>query len=173
MRYDILLSLAFLCVHFMLTTTLLRTAGSMSPVLIHTLSTMIAALGFVFSGAAVLVPEHYNAWPGLSLLAFGSMIFLFSYSAIYKSISLRLLVDGARAYPDAVSIERLHDETVLPRFLDRIKLLVASNHLQEDGGLLVITCRGRKLCTVLTTWRTLFGFAQSGLYYTSKKARQS
>jgi hypothetical protein len=103
-------------------------------------------------------------------MAFGSMVFLFAYSAIYKSISLRLLVDGAQAYPDAVSIARLHNETVLPRFIDRINLLANSDHFQKDGSLIVITARGRKLYSTLVTWRTLLGFAQSGLYYTSKKA---
>ena len=170
LRHDIFLSLTFLFGHFILTTTFLRIAGSMSPVLIHTLSAVIAALSFAFSGPMILAPENYNVWPGLSLISFGAMVFLFAYSAIYKSISLRLLIESENVYPDAISIERIHDEIVLPRFLDRIEMLVATNHLKKNGGLITITDRGRKLCRALNNWRTLLGFAESGLYFTSKEA---
>ena len=145
----------------------------MSPAFIHLLSAVVAAMVFLFFGPDCLAPKPYNAWPGLSFMAFGSMVFLFAYSAIYKSISLRLLVEGAKAYPHAVSIERLHNETVLPRFIDRINLLADSGHIRKDWGFLVITARGRKLYSALVNLRTLLGFTASGLYYTSKKARKS
>jgi hypothetical protein len=144
----------------------------MSPVLIHLMSAIFVSSSFIVIGLLAPNTKLYNLWPGLSLLAFGGMVFLFAYSAIYKSISLRLLVDGAQAYPDAVSIMRLQNETVLPRFIDRINLLEGSNHFQKVDDLIVITSRGRKLYSVLVTCRTLLGFAQSGLYYTAKKANK-
>jgi hypothetical protein len=169
LRADILLSFGLLCSHFLVTTVALRLARSISPVLIHLFSAIFAAMSLILITWLSLDTTHYSVWPGLSLLAFGAMAFLFAYSAIYKSISLRLLVEGVSTYPEAVLIDQLHDQSVLPRYLDRINLLVRSGHLQQEGELVAITSRGLKLCGSLNHWRIRLGFGDSGLYYAKKQ----
>lgn len=99
------------------------------------------------------------------------MVFLFAYSAIYKSISLRLLVESAQAYPDSVSIEKLHRDAVLPRFKDRINLLLAGGQLEVKGDLLVVTNQGKRLCRKIDGIRVFLGFSRSGLYYSASPDR--
>ena len=165
MRLDIWLSLAVLAGHFVTTTFVLRYFRALPPVNVHVVSSMLAAVVFVLLGWTFVQTSSFNVWPGLAVLAFGSMVFLIAYSAIYKSISLRLLIEVAQASPDAVSVERFHDEAVLPPFLDRITLLATADYLLVNDDRITITERGRKLGERLNRWRMLLGFAQSGLYY--------
>ncbi len=173
MRPDIFLSAVLLCCHFGLTTVLLRLARSMSPVIIHLLSAIFVSGSFIVIGLLTTTMKLYNLWSGLSLLAFGIMVFLFAYSAIYKSISLRLLVEGADAHPCAVSIERLNKQTVLPRFMDRINLLINNGYLLEENERVIISASGRRLCDALIYWRISLGFPESGLYYSSKEMHKT
>jgi hypothetical protein len=165
MRVDLMISLALLAWHFTSTTLVLRYVQTFSPVKVHLASSISAGIAFVLIGAIYIEIPTFNAWPGIALLAFGCMIFLIAYSAIYKSISLRLLIEVAHANPYAVSIVQLHEKTVLPPFLDRIKMLEATNYLVNKDGRITVTEHGRWIASKLNYWRMILGFTQSGLYY--------
>ena len=163
-----MLSLAALGAHFSITTLTLRHRGAWSPVLVHVLSSIGTTIAFVFAAASFDEGSRINVWPGLSVQVFSSMVFLFAYSGIYKSISLRLLVEGAEAYPDSVHIEKLQCEVVLPRFLERIELLKSGGLVETvaDGGM-AATSQGMQVCGRVDRLRALLGFSGSGLYYSA------
>lgn len=171
MRIDLWLSLVALAAHFAITTLALRSRTALSPVLVHVLSSIGTAIAFVLAARTFEGAARHTLWPGLSVQVFGSMVFLFAYSGIYKSISLRLLVEGALAYPEAVHIDKLRDEVVLPRFLDRIELLTNGGLIATGTDGLFATSQGERLCRRIDRLRALLGFSGSGLYYSTPSDR--
>ena len=171
MKFDLGLSILALSGHFVATTVLLRTVLRFSPVMLHVASSLAFMVAFVLMGLG-LVPglaPRFNVWPGLSLLAFGSMVFLFAYSGIYKSISLRFLVELADRHPGGLDVEELYERILRDRFVDRLELLRAGGLLTVGEGRYAASAKGLAMNRTFDRLKEMLGFGKSGLYFSKSQ----
>ena len=158
----LLVGAACFAVHAVLTLVLLRLPGRLSPVARHGFSfAMTNALG-VIAVAVWFGPAPY--WPIAASSGCGAAIWLFAFSAVYKSVSLRILSQLAQIETHSLSFEVVTAKYVHPEFEARVALLQAlmCADLTTEGYLL--STHGARMATRIRTVQRLFGIDRSGLY---------
>src|SRR5258708_6127744 len=89
-----------------------RLPGRMSPVARHAISALgTHVLGIAL--AAILVGP-FGYWPAAAASGFFAVCWLFAFSAVYKSVSLRILTQLDRAPGHALPFETITEEYVRP-----------------------------------------------------------
>jgi len=142
---------------------LLQARCRIAPVLLHVLS---AALWF---GLQIVALAKCGAlayiWHAGAFFAFGAMAFLFAFSAVYKSISLRMLVLLERSPGRELEFRELHERVVMRAFRERAELLRNAGVVEFVDGRLDVTELGQRILRRLRILRGLFGARESGIYY--------
>ena len=133
-------------------------AGSLT---IHLLVSLAA--GWAFHGISY--------WHGSALYWFAFMGYLYGYSALQKSISLRAL-RALYARPDrSDDLLTIYTHTVWRSFLERANLLVEGGMAAVENGVYTPTERARRTVRRVASVRRLFGVVSSGLYFENKPPR--
>jgi hypothetical protein len=150
--------------HVVLTTILVRSLFYRSPVLLHVVSA--AAMVVVL---AVILPVLFGRdarpfWIAVSALYGGAVVFLFLFSAVYKSISLEVLCALNLAPQHRLTLDAITEKLVLPRFVERIDLLISSGLVLRTNDGYFLTERGRRAARQLRGVQRFAGITQSGLY---------
>jgi hypothetical protein len=141
---------------------ILRLPGNVPPV--ARLSGLALLIHAVATAAGVFAFEALPYWYGASLYGFCFIFYLFGFSAVYKSVSLRILTELARQPDWGISLREVADAHVRPSFAGRAALLVAAGYAEEVGGRFRLTEYGRKMAGRLAVVQRVFGVARSGLY---------
>ena len=100
-----------------------RAALSVPPVAILAIAAVVSHLVSVLLGAATL--KQFQYWDAASVFGFGVMIYVFAFGAVYKSVSLELLLDLAQRPGRGVSLSDIIDRQVPDIFRRRTEILVA------------------------------------------------
>lgn len=154
-------AIAFL-VFFSAALLLLRVRGNAAPV------PRLALLGLLVHGAAVI--SAWLAYPGLpywhgaALYWFLFNSFLFAFSAVYKSVSLRILWELQRAGRDGIPMNEITERHVAPLFRERIDILVQGGMASSTGNRYEITPKGRTWANRFALVQKICGIERGGLY---------
>lgn len=148
--------------HVALTLVLLRLPGRVSPVARHAASAAVTHAAGVVLAAVVLGPLPY--WPAAAAAGFGAVCGLFAFSAVYKSVSLRILSRLAAAEGNRLPFDVVTADYVLPEFTARIGVLQAMGCAAADGDGFALTPKGRATADRITAVQRLCGIERSGLY---------
>jgi hypothetical protein len=149
--------------HLALSLAWLRLPGPFSPITRHTAS----ALGTHVLGiaAAALWVGPFAYWPAATVAGFGAVCWLFAFSAVYKSVSLRVLTRLDRTPGHALPFEAIARDHVWPEFAARGTVLVALGCAEQtEGGLFAVTEKGKRIARRIEAVQRACGIEASGMY---------
>lgn len=162
---SLVIGLAAFIGHALIVPLLLRATPRAAPVKIHVGSAvslhLLQILVTMFVGQAGS-PLPY--WHGAAVFGAGAIGYLFLFSAVYKSISLRMLAVLMRDKGQATRLDALTDAVTLPEFEQRVRILLESRLAMASGGTYAITDAGRTMAARLIRLQRAFGVRRSGLY---------
>lgn len=148
--------------HVLVTLLLLRVPGRMSPVARHAASAAVTHVAGVVAAGLALGPLPY--WPIAAASGFGAVAWLFAFSAVYKSVSLRLLAQLAST-TDGLSFETVTDEYVRPEFVARTEVLETMGLADgDDAAGFALTAAGQAAARRIAVVQRVCGIEKSGLY---------
>lgn len=132
-----------------------------SPAIIAVGTALLAA---VFSlPAAHLLRIDANYWRSLFVFAFFSIVYLMAFGAVYKSISLRMLLDLSRAPARRMRADDLFSHYVgRESFQARIEVMVAQGYAKRSSGGIQLTPKGHRLAVAVESIQGIFRIASSG-----------
>lgn len=147
---------------FLVSLVLLRLPTRKGPV------SLLALLGLAVHGAgvglALLTDLALTYWHGAALYWFLFNAYLFAFSAVYKSVSLRILWQLERSGPAGLPFDAISAGHVAPQFQDRIKILVEGGMARQEAGQFHISPAGKKWAARFARVQRLFGIQRGGLY---------
>lgn len=133
------------------------------PVLVHGFAAVAAEVAALAVGS--LAADEFPVWPATAVIGFGAVANLFVFSAIYKSVSLRMLVFLSAQPGQLVKTETLVERVGRAAVAGRVALLRESGLVERlPDGRYRITERGQRLARQLSLVQRLFGIHRSGLY---------
>jgi len=159
---ELLIGLGCFALHVAVTLTWLRLPGRRSPVARHAIS----AFGTHFVGMALggWLMGAFSYWPVAAVSGFLATGWLFAFSAVYKSVSLRILAQLQRAPGHVLEFESIAKEYVHPEFMARIMLLVKMGFAEETHGGYALTVKGSRIARRIALIQRAWGIEVSGLY---------
>jgi hypothetical protein len=122
---------------------------------VHLLASLTA--GWAFRGISY--------WHGAALYWFAFIGYLYGYSALQKSISLRTLRALYARADLSADLPTIYSQTVRRSFLERVDLLVQGGLAAVQDGRYAATESARKTARRVALARRLFGVVSSGLYF--------
>jgi hypothetical protein len=137
----------------------------------------VFAAGIAMSGLAAVLAgkywiDHFHAWPALAAAGAIGIANFFVFSAVYKSISLKMLLLLASRPGCEAEKGLLVDSIVRPAVAQRMGLLVEMGMATEaPDGTHSPTAKGRQTIARLQKLQRLFGISSSGLYRKSLAPR--
>lgn len=146
----------------------LRLARRLAPVLVHVACAVVIHLASVTLAWTLLPPMPY--WHGACLFGLVSVVYLFGFSAVYKSVSLTVLRELCRDGATPVAAVAKHH--VLPSFTDRMDLLVAMGHAERRGDHFAPTPLGVEKARQMLRLQAFLGVTRSGLYGFSERGKR-
>ncbi|HVL11289.1 MAG TPA: hypothetical protein VM529_01905 [Gemmata sp.] len=159
---SLLVGLGCFALHAVVTLVWLRLSGRTSPVARHAASSLAThALG-VASAAQFVGPFAY--WPAAAVSGFLAVCWLFAFSAVYKSVSLRILTQLDCTPGHAMPMEAVTEDYVRPEFATRASLLVTMGCATEADGAFEVTEKGTATARRIAGIQHACGIAASGLY---------
>lgn len=150
---------AFVC-HAVIAIFAVRKLPQQSPVMLHIGSAVLAELIFVGLGHAA--PQPVSFWHGAILIGFGALAFLFIFSALYKSVSIRMLLIADQA--GGAEVTMLTRDFTQAAFTDRAYVLKEMGCVTEADGRFTITPEGVRLARKFSAMKALMRVSTSGLY---------
>lgn len=148
--------------HVLFTLVLLRVPGRMPPVARHAASALFTHVGGVVVAGLALGSLPY--WPIAAASGFGAVGWLFAFSAVYKSVSLRILSRLAEAPDNAIPFDVVTAVYVLPEFETRVGVLTTMGCVEPAGGGHALTAKGAATAKKIVAVQALCGIERSGLY---------
>jgi hypothetical protein len=137
-------------------------ATKWTPVVVHILASVGAEVLIVLTGLFV---EKFLFWPATSVLGFGAIAHLFAFSAVYKSVSLRMLMFLAARPDRTADIDALTEALGRPVILGRMSLLCRMGLAEAvPDGKFQVTPAGRQKVRQLASIQRLFGIREGALY---------
>lgn len=112
---------------------------------------------------AAFLPVDGNIWRALAVFCFLATCYLMIFGAVYKSVSLRMLLDllqaPARRMPARVLYAR-YIET--ESFEARLAVMLHQGLAHADAGAYALTRKGRRLAVIARRLQLAFGIDKSG-----------
>jgi hypothetical protein len=139
-----------------------RIMPTVSPVVVLAAAFLVAHITSALLGAELTPSFRY--WAAASVFCFGAMVYVQVFGAVFKSISLRILLDLTSRPGGTVTFEEISEREVLVMFAERCDLLVEGGMIFREGGKFVPTSAGKKLAARVAWLRRLFAIGDSGLY---------
>jgi hypothetical protein len=140
----------------------LRWPGRPSPVSRHAASALVTHGLVVILAAWWVGPYEY--WPAAAVSGFGAVVWLFVYSAVYKSVSLRILGEIIRSPGHALSLATITEQCVRPEFENRALVLVRMGCARESDRGYEVTRKGTDVASRIAVVQWVCGIVTSGLY---------
>jgi Ca2+/Na+ antiporter len=139
-----------------------RAASSVPPVIILATAAVISHGASVLLGVAAMPQLQY--WNAASVFSFGAMLYVFAFGAVYKSVSLEILLDLARRPQRRTPLADIVERQVPDIFRRRTDILVEVGQVERVGSTFAITASGRKLADRIAHIRRAFAIGDTGLY---------
>ena len=139
-----------------------RAGSSVSAVMILAIAAVSSHLASVALGIAS-VPQ-FQYWNAASIFSFGVMSYVFAFGAIYKSVSLEILLDIAGQPGREVPLSEIVEQRVPDIFRGRTRILVDSGLVDRTGPSFSVTQTGQALAGRIARLRRVFAIGDSGLY---------
>ncbi|VTT97522.1 Uncharacterized protein OS=Crocosphaera watsonii WH 8501 GN=CwatDRAFT_1334 PE=4 SV=1 [Gemmataceae bacterium] len=158
----LLVGLCCFAAHVAVTLVWLRVKRGPSPVARHAASALGTHAAGVLAGAWVAGPLAY--WPAAAVSGFGAVCWLFAFSAVYKSVSLRILSQLSRTPGNALPFVAIAEAYVRPEFEARVAVLVKMGCAEEDAGGYAATAAGNATARRIAGIQRACGIEASGLY---------
>jgi hypothetical protein len=146
-----------------------RASLSTPPATLLALAAIIAHGLMVALGATRVAQFQY--WNAASTFAFGVMGYVFAFGAVYKSVSLEILLDVAQRPGHGAPHAEIVDRLVPDIFRRRADILVDGGQVERIGVSFTITTKGRTSAGKLARIRRAFAVGDSGLYDFAKPER--
>lgn len=158
----LLVGLVCFLLHAVVSLVALRQPGRMSPVARHAAS----ALGTHIVGMAVAawVVGPFAYWPAAAANGWLVVCWLFVFSAVYKSVSLRILTHLDRLPSHSLGVDTIAESYVRPEFEARALVLVKMGCARESNGEFMLTEKGSAVARRIEGIRRAWGIEGSGLY---------
>jgi hypothetical protein len=139
-----------------------RAGLSTPPAVLLAITAVITHGLSVALGAANVVQFQY--WNAASIFGFGVMSYVFAFGAVYKSVSLEILLDVAQRPGHAAPLADIVDRLAPDIFRRRAEILVDGGQVERTGSSFIVTVAGRALAGRLASIRRVFAVGDSGLY---------
>jgi len=132
-------------------------------------------VALVLHGISVAALAHLGLlgqyWWVAASFGFGFMVYLFGFSAVYKSLSLRILLDVLAHDPSEVPRDGVYQRVVDRSFSDRIEILERGGLVARQGDRYVVSARGLAVAGRIGRLRTILGVDGGGIYFSEQSAR--
>ncbi|WP_244548985.1 hypothetical protein [Bradyrhizobium canariense] len=132
------------------------------PVIVLAIAAIISHLASVALG--VMTVQQFRYWDAASIFSFGAMSYIFAFGAVYKSVSLEILLDLAKRPNREVLLSDIVEHQVPNLFRGRTDILVEAGFAECVGSSFVATAAGRKLAARIARLRRAFAIGDTGLY---------
>lgn len=139
-----------------------RGASPIAPVTILVIAAIVSHLASLLLG--VMTVRQFQYWNAASIFGFGVMLYVFAFGAVYKSVSLELLLDLARRPGHAATFSDIVEHRIADIFRARIEILVDGGQVERAGSSFVVTSAGRALAGRVAQIRRAFAIGDTGLY---------
>jgi hypothetical protein len=159
----------FAIAHAVAVSLCLRVLRGLAPVLVHLLCAVAvgAMVPIILSLVAASFETALPFWPAASIFYGGVIAWLYAFSAVYKSITLGIL-QALHAAPDGgLALEDIARGFALPRFAERVDLLVGGGLASHTARGYAITPEGLKQVERLQRVQRIFAVSGKGLYLSS------
>lgn len=139
-----------------------RAAWPMPPVIILAFA---AALSHVISALlGGMTVSQFQYWNAASIFSFGVMSYVFAFGAVYKSVSLEILLALAKQPGHETSLSEIVEHQIPDIFRGRTGILVEAGLAENIGSTFEATAAGRKLAGRITRLRRIYAIGDTGLY---------
>jgi hypothetical protein len=132
------------------------------PAILLALAAIIAHGLSVALGAISVAQFQY--WNAASIFGFGVMGYVFAFGAVYKSVSLEILLDVAQRPGHTAPLADIVDRLAPDIFRRRAEILVDGGQVERTGSSFAVTTAGRASAGRLARIRRAFAVGDSGLY---------
>jgi hypothetical protein len=158
----LLVGLGCFLTHAAISLVWLRLPGRLSPVSRHAVSAIATHILGTASAAWIVGPFAY--WPAAAVAGFGAVCWLFTFSAVYKSVSLRILTQLARTPGHSLPLEAITDQYVQPEFETGTLVLVTMGCAENIEGEFALTQKGKTTAQRIQAAQRVCGIEESGMY---------
>ncbi|MBH5368041.1 hypothetical protein [Bradyrhizobium glycinis] len=130
--------------------------------------TLLAIAALVSHGLGVAlgivsVPQ-FRYWDAASIFAFCVMAYVFAFGAVYKSVSLEILLGIVERTGRTAPLSEIMERQVPGLFQGRISILVDRGLVERANSGFVATAAGRNLAGRVGRLRRAFGIGDTSLY---------
>lgn len=137
-------------------------AWSLSSIMLLAIAAVVAHGFGVVLGILVVPQFHY--WDAASIFGFCVMAYVFAFGAVYKSVSLDILL-GLMGRPGRKApLSQIIEQQVPNLFQGRTKTLVDGGLVEQVGTLYAATAAGRNMASRIGRLRRAFGIGDTSLY---------
>ena len=148
-----------------------RTGSSVAPVALLAIAAVISHITCVVLGAVNL--QHFQYWNTASIFAFCVTLYVFAFGAVYKSVSLEILLDLAQRPEHAALLSHIVDRKVPEVFRGRTDILVSVGQVEPTDTRFAVTAAGRVTASRITRLRRIFAIGDTGLTILLTRQRDS
>jgi hypothetical protein len=139
-----------------------RAISPIAPVAILAIAAVVSHVASVLLG--VMTVRQFQYWNAASIFGFGAMLYVFAFGAVYKSVSLEILLDLARRPGRAATLADIVDRKVPEIFRGRTDILISDGLVECARSGFVVTGAGRAIAGRIAQIRRAFAVGDSGLY---------
>ena len=141
----------------------LRTWRRRAPVTIHL---VCALLVHILTTLSLLdTQREWSYWQMASVYWFSFMLYLYCYSAFYKSLSLRILTFIAESESQSRTTPEILDRIILRSFSDRTDILADGGLVTRSGHSYSVTEKGKRMAMLLRRLRRYLNITEGGFYF--------
>ncbi|MBR0975084.1 MULTISPECIES: hypothetical protein [Bradyrhizobium] len=137
-------------------------AWSIAPVILLAIGAIVSH-GFGVVLGVLIVPQ-FRYWDAASIFAFCVMGYVFAFGAVYKSVSLEILLSLVDRPERTAPLSEVVERQVPHLFQGRAKILVDGGLVEQVDSRFAATAAGRNMAGRIGRLRRFFGIGDTGLY---------
>lgn len=137
-------------------------AWPLAPVMLLAIAAVISH-GLGVALGAMLVPQ-FQYWDAASIFGLGVMGYVFAFGAVYKSVSLEILLGLADRPGRRAPLSEIIEQQVPSLFEGRITILLDGGLVEQIDARFAATAAGRNMAARIGRLRRAFGIGDTGLY---------
>ncbi|MEZ2141631.1 hypothetical protein AAE026_04840 [Bradyrhizobium sp. DN5] len=137
-------------------------AWSLSSVMLLAIAAVVSH-GFGVMLGMLVVPQ-FQYWDAASIFAFCVMAYVFAFGAVFKSVSLDILLGLVDRPEGSAPLVDILERQVPDLFEGRIRTLMDGGLVEQTGAHFAPTAAGRNMAGRIGRLRQTFGIGDTGLY---------
>jgi hypothetical protein len=137
-------------------------AWSLAPVILLAIAAVVShGLGVVLG---ILTVPQFQYWDAASIFAFCVMTYVFAFGAVYKSVSLEILLGLLNRPERRASLSEVVERQVPHLFQGRAQILIDGGLVEQIDSRFTPSAAGRNTAGRIGWLRRIFGIGDTGLY---------